>query len=350
MNRIKEILQEIGMSQKTLAEKIGMTEVGVSKIVNGTSTKETMKKIANILGVKVEDLYYKDNMVKYRGELDLNGTKIPCYVLGNGTRVISGRGMQEALKMVDTEDGKQTAGTRLVRYLNQKSLNPFISKYIELDHLSPLVCNDNGKVLHGYKATALADICDAFLEARKNIPLSPRQEIIAEQCEILMRAFARVGIIALVDEATGFDKEKSEVKDKLQTFFNQFLLEEAAKWVKVFPDQFFMDIYKMRGWTWHESRNMPGVMGNWIRDIVYERIAPIMEELDKRNPKNEHGNRTKRVHQFINQEKGIPKLKEYLSSIHALVVVSDYDWAKFMDNLNKVYPRTDIELFLAFDA
>lgn len=99
--------------------------------------------------------------------------------------------------MVDKEDGKQTAWTRLVRYLNQKSLKPFISKYLGVDHLSPLVCNDNGKVLHGYKATALADICDAFLEARKNIPLSPRQEIIAEQCEILMRAFARVGIISL---------------------------------------------------------------------------------------------------------------------------------------------------------
>lgn len=353
MNKIKEILQEKGMTQKVLAEKLGMSEVGVSKIVNGTTTKETMKRVADVLNVKAEDLYSRGTVVKYRGELDLNGIKIPCYVLDDNTRVISGRGMQEALKMVDStdEDGNklQTAGTRLTRYLEQKTLNPFISKYLDLDHFVPIKCFDLGHVIHGYRAETLADICDAFLEARKNISLSQRQEIIAAQCEILMRAFARVGIIALVDEATGFEKEKNEVKDKLQTFFNQFLLKEAAKWVKTFPDEFFMDIYKMRGWTWSKSRNMPGVMGNWIRDIVYERIAPIMTELDRRNPKNENGNRSKRFHQFLSRDEGLPKLKQYFSAVHALAVVSDYDWNKFMDNLNKVYPRKDIELFLAFE-
>ena len=348
MNRIKEVLREKGMSQKILAEKLNMTEVGVSKIVNGTTTKETMGRIAEILGVKAEELYYQDREVAYRGVLDLNGMKIPCYVLGDNTRVISGRGMQEALKMVDVEDGKQTAGTRLTRYLNQKTLNPFISKYLDLDHFNPIICFDKGKTIHGYQAGILADICDAFLEARNTIPLSPRQEIIAAQCEVIMRAFARVGIIALVDEATGFDKIKEEVKDKLQTFLNQFLMKEAAKWVKTFPDQFFMDIYKMRRWDWRESRKMPGVMGNWIRDIVYERIAPVMPEIDKLNPKNVKGDRSKRFHQFFSRDEGLPRLKEYLASIHTIAVVSDYDWGRFMANLDKVHPRANVEQFLAF--
>ena len=65
------------------------------------------------------------NIIKYRGELNLNGIKIPCYVLEDGTRVISGRGMQESLKMVDVEDSQKVSGKRLVRYFNQKSLNPF---------------------------------------------------------------------------------------------------------------------------------------------------------------------------------------------------------------------------------
>ena len=46
--------------------------------------------------------------IQYKGELDLNGIKIPCYVLDDGTRVLSGRGMQEALKMVD--DNKKHLG------------------------------------------------------------------------------------------------------------------------------------------------------------------------------------------------------------------------------------------------
>lgn len=350
MYRIKEVLKEKGISQKTLAENLGMTEVGVSKIVNGSTTKETMNKIAKILGVKVEELYSSGAIVKYRGELNLSGIKIPCYVLDDGTRVISGRGVQEALKMVDAEDGKRTAGTRLARYLSQKSLNPFITKYLESDHFQPIICTDLGHTIHGYKADALADICDAFLEARKHITLSPRQVIIADQCELLMRAFARVGIIALVDEATGFDKVKNDVKDKLQTFFDQFLMKEAAKWVKTFPDEFFMDIYKMKHWDWQESRKMPGVMGNWIRDIVYDRIAPIMPELERLNPKNAHGHRSKKFHQFLSRDEGLPKLKEYFASIHTIVIMSDYDWETFKKNLDKVHPRTDVEMFLAFEG
>lgn len=161
------------------------------------------------------------NIVKYRGELDLAGMKIPCYVLEDGTRVISGRGMQESLKMVDVEDGKQTAGTRLTRYLNQKSLNPFFSKYLSSDHFEPLICSDGGKKINGYKADILADICDVFLQARKEIELSVRQSIIAEQCEILMRAFARVGITALVDEATGYqyEREKMSYRKYLKPIF-----------------------------------------------------------------------------------------------------------------------------------
>jgi hypothetical protein len=56
-----------------------------------------------------------------------------------------------------------------------------------------------GPVAHGYEATILADICDAVLS---NV-LQRQQEHIADQCEILLRGFARIGIIALVDEATG---------------------------------------------------------------------------------------------------------------------------------------------------
>lgn len=59
--------------------------------------------------------------ILYEGILDLAGIEIPCYVLDDGTRILSGRKMQEALKIVDVEDGKQTAGTRLNRYLEQKN-------------------------------------------------------------------------------------------------------------------------------------------------------------------------------------------------------------------------------------
>ena len=336
------------MTQKELAKELNMTEVGVSKIVNGSTTKATMTRIADLLDVSVEDLTDKRTRVKYKGELNLNGLIIPCYVLEDSTRVLSGRGMQEALKMVDTEEGKQTAGTRLNRYLSQKSLNPFISKYLDMDHFAPIICTDNGKVIHGYKAGVLADICEAFLEARNEMKLSPRQAIIADQCELLMRAFARVGIIALVDEATGYDKAKEKAKNELQKFLNQFLQEEAAKWVKTFTDQFFEDIYKMRNWTWTQTSQRPGVIGQWIKDIVYDRLGPVVPELERLNPKNANGNRSHKHHQFLSRDIGLPRLKEHLAAVHAIAVISNYDWATFKFNLDKAYPSKNSELFLNF--
>lgn len=117
----------------------------------------------------------EQNKIMYKGELNLNGLTISCYVLEDGRRVLSGRGMQDALKMVDeVEEGKQKAGTRLKRYLEQKSLKPFIFKDKNEDHFKPIICQNDGAKIHGYEATVLADICDAFLQARKEIELSPK--------------------------------------------------------------------------------------------------------------------------------------------------------------------------------
>src|SRR3989339_200679 len=184
------------------------------------------------------------NKVKYEGELPLGNYKIPCYVLEDGTRVLSARAMQNVLKMVDeAEEGKQTAGTRLLRHLNQKSLKPYVYKEKELDHFKPLICYKGESKINGYEATILVDICDGILEARKHIHLSPRQQIIATQCEILVRSFAKVGIISLIDEATGYqyDREKLE----LQTILKLFISEEILEWQKTFQLSFYKEIFRL---------------------------------------------------------------------------------------------------------
>jgi hypothetical protein len=162
--------------------------------------------------------------VKYKGELDLSGKKIACCVLEDGTRVLTGRGYARALKMLDeAEKGKETSGSRLDRYLNQKSLKPFLYKGKRLDHYDPLICYDGGKKVNGYEATRLVDFCDGMLEARNHIKLDTRQEIIAKESEIIVRATAKVGIIALVDEATGYQYEREQFE--LQKILKLLVLE-----------------------------------------------------------------------------------------------------------------------------
>ena len=55
--RITEICKEKGMTQTALAEKIGISRVGLSKAINGNTTIQTLEKIAEALGVEVAELF-----------------------------------------------------------------------------------------------------------------------------------------------------------------------------------------------------------------------------------------------------------------------------------------------------
>jgi hypothetical protein len=94
----------------------------------------------------------------------------------------------------------------------------------------------------------LLSVCDIYLDARKAGILLPAQEAIADRCEILVRAFSRLGLLALIDEATGY--QETRPKDALQEYLNKIISKELAAWAKKFPDEFYENIYKLKGWQW----------------------------------------------------------------------------------------------------
>lgn len=286
--------------------------------------------------------------ILYEGILDLAGIEIPCYVLDDGTRVLSGRKMQEALKIVDVEEGKQTAGTRLNRYLEQKTLEPFIYKGREQDHFKPIICYRGTQKINGYEATLLADLCDAFLEARKHISLSPRQTIIAEQCEVLIRAFAKVGITALVDEATGYQYERE--KDELQQILRKYISEELLPWQKRFPDIFYKELFRLNGWDYTVKgiQKRPGVVGTWTNKLVYEQLPQgVLDELRNNVPKSETGNPTARFHQLLTDDIGSPHLNAQINQIVTLFQLSD-NMQEMWNNFQKLKLRQSGQLDLPF--
>lgn len=286
--------------------------------------------------------------ILYEGILDLAGIEIPCYVLDDGTRILSGRKMQEALKIVDVEDGKQTAGTRLNRYLEQKTLEPFIYKGREQDHFKPIICYRGTQKINGYEATLLADLCDAFLEARKHISLSPRQTIIAEQCEVLIRAFAKVGITALVDEATGYQYERE--KDELQQILRKYISEELLPWQKRFPDIFYKELFRLNGWDYTVKgiQKRPGVVGTWTNKLVYEQLPQgVLDELRNNVPKSETGNPTARFHQLLTDDIGSPHLTAQINQIVTLFQLYD-NMQEMWNNFQKLKLRQSGQLDLPF--
>lgn len=275
----------------------------------------------------------KKRIIKHEGKLDLGGFDIDCFVLEDGTRMLSAREMQRALKMVDDDKDYQVAGTRLLRYLGQTSLKPFIYNEKSEDHYDPIICYQGEKKVNGYEATVLVDICDAFMEAKKNIPLSSRQAIIAEQCEVLIRSFAKVGIIALIDEATGFKK----AQDEYQRLVGMYIAEELRPWLPTFEEEYYKQLYKLLGWDWsmYTSRawkNHPQYIGKITNEIVYQKLPKgVLNELRKLNPKNDRGNRKHKHFQFLSENVGYRELLQHfgkLSVIFGMYNEGDYKKAK----------------------
>lgn len=285
--------------------------------------------------------------ILHEGVLDLVGIQTPCYVLDDGTRVLSGSAMQNALKL--QEDTENKSGTRLTRYLNQKTLKPFIFKDKEDGHFEPIICYRGDQKINGYEATILADICEAFLEARNNITLSARQKIIADQCEILIRGFARVGITALVDEATGYQYERE--RNALQVVLKAYINEELLKWQKMFPDTFYYEIFRLNKWDYTVKgiNKRPSVIGKWTNKLIYEQLPKgVLEELKAKTPKSPEGNYTARFFQSLTPDIGHPELTSQIYKIIGIMQISN-NWEEFIHNFNRMVSRASGQLEIDFD-
>lgn len=357
-HKLKEILPELGITQKELAKRVGMSEVGVSKLVNGTTTKATLEKIAEAIGVPFSSIAVEEKVLRARygsdkTPLHIGNLELPCYILEDGTRVFSGRGIQKAI------GSGSTSGEWLSRFVGTSPIEAILkgikagnsTVFDKFKNPIKFTRNNAGgsqSETYGYEATSLIDLCDAVIKAGEMGHEMPPAYMV--NANIIIRAVAKTGIIALVDEATGYDKEKSRAKDELQKFLNAFLSSEASRWVKTFDDDFFEMIYRMRGWTWTGASQRPGVVGVWINDIVYERLAPaVLNELKARNPKNENGNRAHKHHQYLTEDIGHPKLKEHIAGVMAIGRISNNNWGLFMRNLDKAYPKKYQQLTLDFD-
>lgn len=349
-NRIREELEKRGLTQKELAKGINMSEVGVSKALDGSASKATIDKVAKYLGVESDSLMIKENLRKssFEGTLSIGDSALEVAVLDNGMRIIRQSAVFRAL-------GRPPRGNSRVinipTFMDAANLQPYIDEELMAMISKIPYIDKNGNPQEGYNAMILPLVCDLYLRARADGAIKlPSQMASAAKAEILIRSLAKVSIIALVDEATGYDVQKGRGIDELQMFLKKFMREDAAKWVKTFDEDFFDMIYRMNGWTWTGTSKHPGVVGKWINDIVYERLAPkVLDELRKRNPKNENGNRSHKHFQFLTEEVGHPKLKEHLAGVMAIGRISKNNWKIFMRNLDKAYPKWYTQLELDFD-
>lgn len=230
-------------------------------------------------------------------------------------------------------------------FITSNNLLPFITDETK-EILNPVFFYDTkSRKTYGYSAELIPLLCDVYLQARQNNALYKPQIPIANTAELITRSLAKVGIIALVDEATGYQEIRS--KDALQALLDKYLKQEFGAWAKRFPDEFYIEMFRLKKWDINKDcfSRRPSIVGSITNDIVYSRLAPeIVTELKTLNPKPEEGSK-KKHHQFLTEDIGHPALSKHLTAVTVLMTVAS-NWKDFTKMLNRALPVLTKEYFL----
>jgi len=271
--------------------------------------------------------------------LKIGDIEIQCYVLEDETRVLTQGSFLEAIGRARRAKGGQGASVdKLPAFLAAQNLNPFIDKDLKESTRPIRFKTDTGQYGFGYRAQLLPNVCDVYLKARDADALLPSQKHIAIQADIIMRGLAHVGIIALVDEATGYQEVRA--RKSLEEILERFIAKELQKWTKTFPDEFYEHLFRLKGWQYMPfSVRRPSYVGTLTNDLVYSRIAPgVLEELKRLTPKDSKGRRKHRYFQRLTEDIGHPKLREHLASVIALMKATT-TWNPFYRMLQRSLPQ-----------
>ena len=285
----------------------------------------------------------------HTGELTIGDMSLPCSVLSDGTRILTQSDFMKGMGMYYSGWVAKHGSAEVPHFLSFKSLKPFVDRHLgDLQSIVVKYRTERGSHALGVKASIIPKICDVWIDAEEEGKLGTRQKKIAKKAKILMRALAHVGIVALIDEATGYQ----EIRDRaaLNKILDQYLMEEHAKWSKRFPDDFYKEIFRLRQWLWQGMKvNRPSVVGKYTNDCVWDRLAPgIREELERLNPKRETGTRHVRHHQWLPTDVGHPALQKHLSGVMALMRASS-NWTGFQRMLQRAYPKVNTNFELPLD-
>ena len=341
----------ITKAAKTLS-KLGASKGGLTRAER--MTPEERKEVAS----KAASVRWNIPQAEHTGEIHIGDIHFPCAVLSDGTRILTQSDFMEGMGMyysgwVANSKAKNQDSADIPHFLAFKNLEPFIHKHLgDLQSIAVKYRTMKGKgisLAHGIKAEIIPKICEVWLDADKEGKLRSRQKQIAQKADIIIRTLAHVGIIALIDEATGYQ----EVRDRhaLQEILDKYLRKEFAAWAKCFPEEFYRQIFRLRQWEWRGMKvNRPQIVAHYTKDLIYARLAPgILKELEIRNPKDEKGHRRAPHYWWLTENVGHPALAQLLFGVIGLMRAAD-TWDEFMTMINKSYPRRgdtlQLDLFL----
>ena len=156
----------------------------------------------------------KDYMV-HSGVIKLDNMEIPCYVLNFGDEEIRVLSQREVVKLIS---GGRESGA-LQKYLKARALESTLPPEIRHNYSDNILIFNTGTVtVNGVKASTVIDICNAYIKSHQLGLLQHSQIKLAIQSQVFVSACAKVGIDAIIDEATGYEyfkkNDRTNIKKK----------------------------------------------------------------------------------------------------------------------------------------
>jgi len=286
------------------------------------------------------------------GPLQIGDTVLAAAVLPNGKRLLSQGTFLQALGRSRTPKagtGGLTTVDGLPFFLSAEVLKPFITGELKLSTTPIFFRFKGGRRAVGYDALLLPGVCEVYQKLHASITdrlangndsevtqakrVYAKYKHIIDACNRLDSGFAKRGIIALVDDATGYRGD--QLKEDVLRVIAAYMSPTLYKWTQKFRPIFFEEMYRLHGWEYKPgSTKHPQYTGKFITKYVYEPLPPgVLEEMKSRLPKNESGNRRAKLWQTLSPDTGIPHLDRQLEDVTLLMQISDEkdEFARFFE-------------------
>ncbi len=246
---------------------------------------------------------------QWPGILTIGKTELPVFVLNDGRRVISRNAATNLLT------GKRSGD--LESYLNVEALAPYLPEDLAGHLIEFVLPGLEHKTTIGISTGTYLDICTAYVQALDEGSLrTPRQKAIATKASMFLASCAKVGLDALIDEATGYQYVREE--DDLQFRLRLYLEKEMRKWERTFP----IELWEQFGRLTHMESSpslRPRYWGKLVMELIYDYLEPdVAKWLRENNPAPRKG---KNHHQWLNEQYGLKKLTEHIWKVIGMATV-----------------------------
>ncbi len=269
-----------------------------------------------------------------------NNISIDCYVTNKLRRVLSLRGTARAMNF--TGAGSAALARNLQSNYLQEYLSPNLILWLENMRNSNIeeIEDQKKRKFIPFDAELFVDVCKAYIQAKNDGKfkgkLWEKQSKTADRLLDIMSAFAKVGIIALIDEITGFQEKRDryELQQILEKYINPLFL----PWTKRFPDEFYIEMFRLRGWDYKGKAKSPytGKITNWL--VYYRLPKGVLEKLKELNPivNEDTGYRRHRLFQKLSQDQGVNHLDTHIANVITLMRGCE-TWDEFERIFRKSY-------------